>query len=44
MPRWKFVDCDAMIGASLVPPPAPLATVGDLLRETGFSGERHSRK
>ncbi len=33
MPPWKFLDCDAMIGASLVPPPAPVATAGDLLRE-----------
>jgi hypothetical protein len=33
MPSWKFFDCDAMIGATLVPAPASLFTAGDLVRE-----------
>jgi predicted TIM-barrel fold metal-dependent hydrolase len=30
---WRFIDCNAMIGNTLVPPPAPLLTGDALLRE-----------
>ena len=33
MPAWKFFDCDVMIGATLVPEPAPVRTAGELVRE-----------
>jgi predicted TIM-barrel fold metal-dependent hydrolase len=33
MSEWRFFDCNAMVGNTLVPPAAPLLTVGALLRE-----------
>jgi predicted TIM-barrel fold metal-dependent hydrolase len=33
MPEWRFFDCNAMIGNTLAPLPAPLLDAGALLRE-----------